>query len=112
VYLTPAGLDVNLTVSITPELPSYWSGSIDFDLMPDSEGQNFQSHFLPIYHAFSVNEPLRGGVNGCPEHGTCRALVHAPALAVDRCVSKVIYVNFTELLSFKQAKEFEKGCHM
>ena len=99
---------ITLNVSITPEMPAYWSGVAQYTYMPELELQDFQSHFLPIYYDYGSSVPMRDAITGCP--GTCTATVRGPALAVDQCVSSLRYRNFSQPMSKAQLRKFEDGC--
>jgi hypothetical protein len=78
-----------LTVDITPELPAYATGvySVEYpDILAISES------FFPLVNRYALEKPITNAIHGC--QGTCIATVHAPALAVDHCVSEVRPINF------------------
>ncbi|KAK5168607.1 uncharacterized protein LTR77_005916 [Saxophila tyrrhenica] len=110
VHLSTVDHTFNLSVSITPEIPAYWTGTVGFYLMPLVESLQFQNHFLPVYYEFGAGAPMRGAIVGCPSQSTCRALVRGPALAVDNCTSVSEPRDFKSLMSKTQAKDFAQGC--
>lgn len=98
---------VSLGVSITPEMPAYFSGWYEY--LPRKDGEilsDFDKIFLPVVRAYSSNVPISGGIQGCS--GICRTTVHAPALAVDHCEHQITYRNFSETLG-RTAEQFLKG---
>lgn len=99
-----------LQISITPELPSYWSGIADFSDLPEVEIQDFQTHFIPTFYQWADNIAIRTGITGCGTR-TCRATVRAPAFAVENCVSKVKHKSFLQPMSKSELKQFDKGCN-
>lgn len=88
----------SLTVSIAPEIPSYFTGWTLFDGF--AQGANPGSDFMPVVRAFENSEAITSGISGC--NGICNATVRAPALILDRCVTTSQSVNFSAPLSKKQ----------
>lgn len=94
---------VNLSVSITPELPSYWTGSwtfnsTDFTYSQDSPG--FHNVVEDLLRSKTIS-----GVTGCPD--SCSATVLAPALATYACKTEFTYRNFSAPLHDKIERVFE-----
>ena len=107
-HLRTPGQNPILQVAITPQLPSYWSGIIDFSYLPEVEVQDFQVHFLPIFYGWIDSSPIAMGISGCT--GTCKATVRAPALAVNHCESTISRRSFLDPISKSELKNFEAGC--
>ena len=97
--------------SITPELPSYWTGIAGF-YAADGNTQELQPWFLPVYYDYVASKPLSGAITGCPSDETCKATVKAPALVVDRSTSKLTYRNFRNITAPAELKLWEKGCQV
>ena len=99
---------VPLSVSLTPELPAYFTGVVDYEFLPNIEIQDFQQRFLPIFYDWAGQKPMKDVITGC--HATCTATVRGPALAVDHCISENHYRNYSYPISQKEAQLFEEGC--
>jgi hypothetical protein len=110
VHLGTSDRAFNLSVSITPEIPAYWTGWVQFFMMPYVEGQQVQAQFLPVYSDTAADRPMKGGISGCPPHSTCRAVVRAPALEVLNCTSVIKPRDYLAHPSKAQAESFGKGC--
>jgi hypothetical protein len=110
VRLTSAEVSVDLDVAITPELPSYWTGVVDSTYMPKFATLNLQLHLLPIYYDWVDNAPMRGEINNCPPRSTCRAVVLAPALQLDHCLTELNHQNFSLPMSASDLEKYEEGC--
>jgi hypothetical protein len=108
VHLKIPDQNPTLQVAITPQLPSYWSGIVDFSYLPEVEIQDFQRHFIPTFEGWIHGSPITNGITGCS--GTCKATVRAPALAVDHCMSTITRRDFMKPISKDELKSFEEGC--
>lgn len=84
----------NLDVAITPEIPAYWTGAVNFLYMPTAQALDFQPHFTPVYYEWAAQAPLHAQISGCPKNQVCQAVVRGPALAVDYCTYDVEHKNF------------------
>jgi hypothetical protein len=85
VELSPGNQPIRLDVNVTPELPAYWSGTVDYTFMPVASITNFLPHFLPVFYEWNNDEPIHASITGCPKHMKCRATIRAPALAEEDC---------------------------
>ena len=99
---------LNLGVSIAPEMPAYHSGWSIYKFMPKVEGLTPSTEFLPVMRDYASGIPIRGGISGCP--GSCTASVRGPALAIDHCISKLDYINYTEPVATGVMQLFDQGC--
>ena len=93
---------VPLSISIMPELPSYFSGWAVYASLPSIIG-DFSPDFLPVLRDYESGTPIRG-IAGCS--GTCSVIVRAPVLAVDHCFTSIAYRNYSTPLSVQEAKIF------
>ena len=109
VHSTTPELPVLLQVSIAPELPRGFTGNAlyDSDKPREASGSEYSNDFHQILRDCFNREPIRseGGITGCS--GTCHAVVRAPALAVDRCTTELVYRNY----SLPPTAEEEKIMH-
>lgn len=87
---------VPLQVSISPEVPAYFTGYASYDFPPSSV-EGFADEFIPVLMDYRQNAPMTGAVTGCV--GSCAATLRAPALALQSCQSSLFYQNYTETLS-------------
>ena len=78
---------ISLTVTITPELPSYFTGlaRYEFGVSNKTDAMQFRNEFVPIFQEHISNAPMEGAITGCK--GKCELTVLAPALTVDHCTS-------------------------
>lgn len=68
----------------------------------------YAHRFYAVYEAFQRDWPIVGGLNGCD--GTCKAVVNAPVLALDYCVSSLEYEDFRKPLNSTETTWFAEGC--
>lgn len=99
---------ISLAVSISPEVPSYYSGHTIFTTLDwySNYYQDGTSRFFPVQNGYALDIPISGAVLGCP--GTCTTTVHAPALALDYCTSTLRYVNYTKPFTKQQYAQLTK----
>lgn len=84
---------VPLQVSITPEIPSYFTGASMYTDLPKIYLSEFSGEFIPILNAWTAGEAITGAVSGCL--GKCEAKVRAPALAMTHCETEKHWKNYT-----------------
>lgn len=81
---------VVLNVSVVPEIPAYFTGLYS----AGAAYGDFSRAMLPIVDAFTLNEPITNGVQGCDD-SVCRAKVRAPALVPRYCESSISEKNLS-----------------
>ena len=98
--------DVNLSVTITPELPAYSTGYAIYgdpvDMLVD-----ITEDFEPVVKSYASGDPITGAITGC--RGKCSASIHAPALAVDACNSTTKYIDFSTPLTPKEIEIYKNS---
>lgn len=99
-----------LDVAILPELPAHSTGTVDYSFMPVQEPLMYSNRFWPIYEAYQHDWPISGAISGCD--GTCIAIVWAPALALDYCVSHEEHYGSPEFLNSTESIDlyFKRKC--
>ena len=97
---------VSLAVSISPEIPAYSTGWATFTNDYTKHIIDWTGDFLPVVKTDNARLPLQGAVAGC--HVTCSAVIHAPALAIDHCVTARTFRNYTEPLSPEEERDWEQ----
>jgi hypothetical protein len=85
---------VDLSLVISPEVPSYTTGNV-WRFNPAYI--SYSLSFTPLAEEIGANQPIKLPNSGCS--GTCTTTVHAPALALDSCTSKIHLQNFSEPLT-------------
>lgn len=97
---------MSLTVKIAPEVPAYSTGSVtnvgSIDDGVTLVQSNFRKEFLPILEGYATSSPMTGAITGCK--GTCSTVIHAPALQIESCSTKMEFVNFSRPLNGPNAK--------
>lgn len=74
---------VTLEVTMSPQLPAYFSGWMILD---NFEVSDMTDDFRPFFQGYLDNEPMEGFIAGCDE--TCTATIEAPALEFISCASE------------------------
>ena len=98
---------VNLTVSIMPQVPSYFSGVSTWEYWP-LPFIGPQNDFMPILYDYASSTPIKGAIAGCT--GRCQATVVAPALDIEFCHSELEHHNYTRPISKKMMHLVMDGC--
>lgn len=110
VNLIVPNTSVPLQVSISPEVPSYWTGGIVIQNGKNNTYTRISQLFSEVLDGYMASKTIPGSVSGCG--GTCRATVLAPALATLGCYSNFHYRNFSAPLSASKAKAFNDASEL
>lgn len=105
VKLVTPNTPLSLEVSVSPELPAYWSGGVIFNQFLNSTYTWTSNAFQNVVDGFIASRTIPGAVTGCP--GTCNATILAPALATHGCYYYSHYSNFSQPLPSKEALAYE-----
>jgi hypothetical protein len=95
---------VDLSIAITPELPSYITGFTD---PAHTDYMSYSTSFDIVAKDYAADSPMELFHSGCK--GSCSAIVHAPALAVESCTSELHYTNFSVPLTTQQISKFNSS---
>ena len=89
--------EIPLQVHLAPEIPSYKTGYAL--LSPNITHLASEKYIRGVINDYASGRPVYS-IKGCPTR--CSARVWAPALAVDKCISTLQYINFSQPLTPEQ----------
>lgn len=100
------GLPIELEVSLTPEVPAYFTGRALYGEDGYYGGYDTSAEWLPVMQDYLSKRPIQNAISGCP--GTCTATVQGPAFAIAECSTILEYKNYSRPMSRKDQNIWNK----